>query len=268
MRSISVRELHDLMASGGTIDLIDVRTGMEYHGGHAVGARHVALGSLDPAKVMAARAGAQDDPLYIICASGGRSAAACDAFQRAGFSQVVNVEGGTGAWSRAGLPMERDAKAASMGLMKQIGLLALVAGVVLFLMPCSPFSLWGGAYCPTTPGQTAAAAPAVPAASSLDFQRDVVAASAQAPVLVDFHAGWCGPCTAMGPEIEALVHERGERLRLVKVDVDAHPQLAQTHGVQSIPDVRLWVGGREAARFVGYKDRAGIAAWVDAAVQR
>lgn len=266
MRSIPVRDLHELMAKGATIDLIDVRTGMEYHGGHAVGARHAPLGSLDPARIMASRSGAADDPIYIICASGGRSAAACDAFQRAGFTQAVNVEGGTGAWERAGLPMQRDRKAASLGLMKQLGLLALVAGVVLFLMPCSPFSVWGGAYCPTTPAQPVPAAAA--AADGLDFQRDVVAASSGGPVLVDFHAGWCGPCKAMAPEIEALVQERGESLRLVKVDVDRHPQLAQTHGVQSIPDVRLWVGGREAARFVGYKDRAGIAAWVDAAVQR
>jgi thioredoxin-like negative regulator of GroEL len=47
------------------------------------------------------------------------------------------------------------------------------------------------------------------------------------------------------------------------IDVDRHPQLAQEHQVRGIPDVRLWQGGREVARFTGYRDRAAIAAWVD-----
>lgn len=260
--SITPADLHARMAAGGPVDLIDVRTGMEWNGGHAVGARHVPLGSLDPAAVMAARQGKADDPIYIICASGGRSASACDAFHRAGFTQAVNVTGGTSAWSRAGLPIERDAKAAGLGLAKQIGILALVAGVVFFLMPCSPMSVWGSAYCPATP--SAAAAPA----GKIDFATAVVAASATVPVLVDFHATWCPPCKLLGPEIEALAAQRGASLRVVTIDVDQEAGLAQEHGVTAIPDVRLFIAGKEAARFAGYKSRAELATWLDAAVQR
>lgn len=263
INSITPAELHARMSTGGPIDLIDVRSGMEWNGGHAVGARHVPLGSLDPAAVMATRQGKVDDPIYIICASGGRSASACDTFHRAGFTQAVNVTGGTSSWAHAGLPIERDVKAAGLGMAKQLGILALVAGVVLFLMPCSPMSVWSSAYCPTTPAATPASA-----AGKVDFSAAVISASATTPVLVDFHATWCPPCKQLGPEIEALAAERGDRLRVVKIDVDQEPGLAQEHGVTAIPDVRLFIAGKEAARFAGYKSRADIATWLDAAVQR
>lgn len=267
MSDITVRQLHELIQTGAAVDLIDVRTGMEFRGGHAVGARHVPLGSLDPAKVMAERTAGKDAPIYIICASGGRSASACNAFRRAGFDQAVNVVGGTGAWNQAGLPMERNAQAARWNLLRQVAIIAVVAGAVLFLMPCSPFPVWGAAYCPTTPATTPATAPG-PATSAFDFDRDVIAASAQVPVLVDFHATWCPPCKALAPEIAALQQERGDQLRVVKIDVDRESELAQRHGVQGIPDVRLFVAGRETARFTGFRNRADIAAWIDTAVQR
>lgn len=270
IRSIRPAEVQALIARGETVDLIDVRTGMEWNGGHAVGARHVPLSRLDPAAVVSQRIGKTDDPIYVICASGGRSASACEAFHRAGFTQAVNVEGGTSAWSRAGLPMERNLKAASLGMVKQVGVLAVVAAAVLFLMPCSPLTVWGSAYCPTSavapPATTTppGAAP-LPAAVGLDFARDVIAASATVPVLVDFHATWCPPCKLLGPEIEALAKERGDHLRLVQIDVDQHGPIAQAQSVSSIPDVRLWFGGKEVARFVGFRPRAEIATWIDLA---
>lgn len=258
--SITPAELHARMAAGGPVDLIDVRSGLEWNGGHAVGARHVPLGSLDPAAVMAARLGKAEDPIYVICASGGRSATACDAFHRAGFTQAVNVAGGTSAWASAGLPIERNVQAVGLGLAKQLGIFALVAGVVLFLMPCSPMSVWGSAYCPTTP------AAAGPAAGKLDFATTVLAASRNGPVLVDFNATWCPPCKLLAPEIDALAAARGATLQVVKIDVDQEPALAQELGVTAIPDVRLFVAGTEVGRFAGYKSQADIAAWLDAAL--
>lgn len=259
--SITPAEVQARIARGETVDLIDVRSEMEWNSGHAVGARHVPLGRLDPAAVVSQRAGRPEDPIYVICASGGRSAAACEAFHRAGFTQAVNVSGGTSAWSRAGLPMERNLAAASIGLVRQIAILGLVAAVVTFLMPCSPLSVWGSAYCPTTPSAPPAAA--APAVAPLDFTRDVVGASAAVPVLVDFHASWCPPCRQLDPEIQALAAERGDRLRVVRIDVDAESAVAQAQGVSGIPDVRLWKGGKEVARFVGFRPRAEIAAWID-----
>jgi len=267
LRSITPAEVQARIARGETVDLIDVRTGMEWNGAHAVGARHVPLSRLDPAAVVSQRVGKPDDPIYVICASGGRSASACEAFHRAGFTQAVNVEGGTSAWSRAGLPMERNLKAASLGMVKQVAVLGVVAAAVLFLMPCSPLSVWGSAYCPTTATAqpVTTTPPGVSVAASLNFERDVIAASATVPVLVDFNATWCGPCKLLGPEIEALAKERGDRLRLVQIDVDQHGPIAQAQSVSSIPDVRLWVGGKEIARFVGFRPRAEIATWIDQA---
>jgi thioredoxin len=269
--SITPAEVNARIARGEPVDLIDVRTGMEWNGGHAAGARHVPLSQLDPAAVVAGRVGKPDDPIYVICASGGRSASACESFQRAGFTQAVNVEGGTSAWSRAGLPMQRNLKAASLGLVKQGAVLAVVAAGVLFLMPCSPLSVWGAAYCPTAAAVEPAApvtpgvAP-VPAAGGVDFNREVIAASASVPVLVDFHATWCPPCKLLGPEIEALAKERGDRLRVVQIDVNQNGAIAQAQGVSGIPDVRLWKGGKEVAHFTGFRPRADIAAWIDQAM--
>lgn len=269
--SITPAEVNARIARGEPVDLIDVRTGMEWNGGHAVGARHVPLSQLDPAAVVTGRVGKPEDPIFVICASGGRSASACEAFHRAGFTQAVNVEGGTSAWSRAGLPMQRNLKAASLGLVKQGAVVAFVAAVMLFLMPCSPLSVWGAAYCPTAVavGPTAPATPGVvpaPVAGGIDFNRDVIAASASVPVLVDFHATWCPPCKLLGPEIDALAKERGDRLRVVRIDVDQNGSIAQSQGISGIPDVRLWKGGKEVARFVGFRPRAEIATWIDQAI--
>ena len=82
-----------------------------------------------------------------------------------------------------------------------------------------------------------------PSPGDLDAARDIVAASATVPVLVDFHAEWCPPCAELRPELVALAAARGGRLRLVQVDIDAHPDVAFAHGVEGIPDVRLWSKG-------------------------
>ncbi len=272
--SITPAEVNARIARGEPVDLIDVRTGMEWNGGHAVGARHVPLSQLDPAAIVRERVGKPDDPIYVICASGGRSASACEAFHRAGFTQAVNVEGGTSAWKRAGLPMERNPKAVSMSLVMEVAMLGLVVGAVLFLMPCSPISVWGAAYCPTssvaqptaaTPPGTAPLVAPLDAAAGLDFDRDVIAASATVPVLVDFSATWCGPCKLLAPELEALAKQRGDRLRVVQIDVDQHGPIAQSHGVSAVPDVRLWMGGKEVASFVGFRSQTAIATWIDQA---
>jgi thioredoxin len=163
--------------------------------------------------------------------------------------------------------MERKNQAGSRGVLQQVVVLIVVAGVVLFLMPCSPLTVWGSAYCPATPAaqspHAASPGPTSAPAAGIDFNRDVIVASATVPVLVDFHATWCGPCKLLGPEIEALARERGDRLRIVQIDVDHDGPIAQAQGVSSIPDVRLWMGGKEVARFTGYRPRTAIATWID-----
>ena len=111
-KTISCKELND-MAKAGNVDLIDVRTPVEYREVHSAHARNVPLDSLDPSAVMAARANAEA-PVYVICRSGSRSTKACEAFVAAGFTNVVNVDGGTNAWDQAGLPVKRGKKAVSL----------------------------------------------------------------------------------------------------------------------------------------------------------
>ena len=113
IHSMTCQQLNDLCKAGDA-ELIDVRTPVEFREVHSVYARNVPLDSLDPAAVMSTRSQAADQPLYVVCRSGGRSTKACEAFIAAGFTNVVSVEGGTAAWEAAGLPVERGKKAVSL----------------------------------------------------------------------------------------------------------------------------------------------------------
>jgi len=112
--TISPRDLAALRQAGQSVELIDVRTPVEFREVHVDLARNVPLSGLDPAAVMNSRAGHPDHPLYVICQSGSRGRQACEKFQAAGFANVVNVEGGTRAWVECGLPVARGKKAISL----------------------------------------------------------------------------------------------------------------------------------------------------------
>jgi rhodanese-related sulfurtransferase len=127
LQSISPRELHALAAGGEPVELIDVRTGMEFQEAHVEFAHNVPLDSLNPGQLMLSRKTRADRPLYVICRSGGRSKQACAKFHTAGFPEVVNVEGGTLAWIEAGLPVIRGKRGVSLERQVRIaaGLLVL-----------------------------------------------------------------------------------------------------------------------------------------------
>jgi rhodanese-related sulfurtransferase len=114
VKTISPRALQELHQAGVSIDLLDVRTPVEFRELHVHFARNVPLDQLDPAAVMAERNGSRDEPLYVICRSGGRAKQACDRIGAAGFPHVVSVAGGTEAWDEAGLPVVRGKKAISL----------------------------------------------------------------------------------------------------------------------------------------------------------
>ena len=107
--TISSKRLVELDGQGN-VDLIDVRTPAEFREVRAVMARNVPLESLDPHAVMKERNGTANDPLYVICHAGNRASKACQQFIDAGYTNVVNVEGGTQAWDEAGLPVVRGKK--------------------------------------------------------------------------------------------------------------------------------------------------------------
>lgn len=130
--TITPRQLAELCQSGTGIEIIDVRTPVEFREVHLNIARNVPLDQLDPAQMMQARSGSKVDPLYIVCRSGSRGQQACDKFLKAGFTNIVNIEGGTLACVEAGLPVTRGQKA--MSLERQVRIAAglmVFAGVVL-----------------------------------------------------------------------------------------------------------------------------------------
>ena len=112
--TITPAALAEQVNAGRNIDLIDVRTPVEYRELHVEFARNLPLDQLNPAQVMQARNGTAAEPLYIVCKSGGRGRQACEKFQQAGYANVVNVEGGTLACEQAGLPIVRGRKAMSL----------------------------------------------------------------------------------------------------------------------------------------------------------
>ena len=110
------------------IELIDVRTPVEFQEVHVEIARNIPLDQLDVAALMQDHDGSADEPLYFICRSGSRGQQACETFLKAGFSNVVNVEGGTMACVEARLPVIRGKKAIS--LERQV---RIVAGSLVLL---------------------------------------------------------------------------------------------------------------------------------------
>ncbi|MCI8594375.1 MAG: thioredoxin [Oscillospiraceae bacterium] len=89
------------------------------------------------------------------------------------------------------------------------------------------------------------------------------AINAGKPALVDFWAGWCGPCKMVGPLIEQLADEYDGKAVVAKVDVDAEPGLAQRFGVMSIPTVVLFKDGAEVDRKVGALPKDAYSEWLD-----
>ena len=91
-----------------------------------------------------------------------------------------------------------------------------------------------------------------------NFEREVL--EAPVPVVVDFWAAWCGPCRMVAPELEALASNHGAALKVVKVDVDASPGIAQRYGVSGIPTIALFRDGQPVALSVGAKPRSALEA--------
>ena len=83
----------------------------------------------------------------------------------------------------------------------------------------------------------------------------------QLPVLADFWAPWCGPCRAMAPHFERAAAELKDRVRLVKVNTEEAPGLAQRYGIRAIPTLVLFKGGVEAKRMSGALDAGALARW-------
>jgi rhodanese-related sulfurtransferase len=130
MPTISAAELKTLREQG-TVELFDVRTPLEFSEVHVVGATNVPLDQLNPATLL----GADRDPtrpLYVVCRSGTRGQKACEKLSAAGFTNVINIDGGTQACEQAGVPVVRGKKVMSLERQVRIaaGGLALTGAVL------------------------------------------------------------------------------------------------------------------------------------------
>ena len=97
-----------------------------------------------------------------------------------------------------------------------------------------------------------------------DFEEKVL--KSDRPVLVDFWAEWCAPCRMIAPVLDELDAEMGDRLRIVKVNVDENPNTPATYGVRGIPTLLLVKDGRVVSQQVGAAPKSTIVAWIESAL--
>jgi len=116
-------------------------------------------------------------------------------------------------------------------------------------------------------GQTGGAAPAAADAivetTTRTFMKDVIEPSRQVPVLVDFWAPWCGPCKQLAPALEKVVRQTKGKVRLVKMNIDEHPDIAGQLGIRSIPAVIAFKNGQPLDGFMGAVPESQILAFVE-----
>ena len=99
--------------------------------------------------------------------------------------------------------------------------------------------------------------------TTAQFTKDVLEASREGPVLVDFWAPWCGPCKQLTPILEKAVRAAKGKVRLVKMNIDEHPAVAGQLGVQSIPAVFAFKNGRPVDGFMGALPEGQVKAFID-----
>ena len=100
--------------------------------------------------------------------------------------------------------------------------------------------------------------------SDANFETEVLKSSA--PVVVDFWAEWCGPCRMIAPALEEIAGAMGDKVKIVKLNVDENPGTAAKYGIMSIPTLMIFKNGQLASRQIGAQPRQKLEQWISAAV--
>jgi thioredoxin 1 len=100
--------------------------------------------------------------------------------------------------------------------------------------------------------------------SDSTFETEVLKATS--PVVVDFWAEWCGPCRQIAPALEEIAGSLGDKVKIVKLNVDENPQTAAKYGIQSIPTLMLFKDGQMASRQIGAAPKQKLEQWITTAV--
>ena len=109
------------------------------------------------------------------------------------------------------------------------------------------------------------ASPDTKVVSDATFKSEVL--ENELPVMVDFHAEWCPPCKAMAPALDLVATEMKDKVKITKVDVDANPQATQTYGIQAMPTLLMFKGGKEVARKTGaLVQKRQLEEWIKGAI--
>ncbi len=116
-------------------------------------------------------------------------------------------------------------------------------------------------------GESAAQEGLVKDTSTATFMADVIEASRETPVIVDFWAPWCGPCKDLGPIIEKAVRSAGGAVKLVKINIDENKEIAAQMRVQSIPAVFAFSNGQPVDGFVGAQPESQIKSFIERVVK-
>ena len=115
--------------------------------------------------------------------------------------------------------------------------------------------------------QQPAAADLIKDTKTASFEADVILASRERPVIVDFWAPWCGPCKQLTPILEKVVRGAGGKVRMVKINIDENPDIAQALRIQSIPMVYAFIQGRPADGFMGALPESQVKQFVDRVIK-
>ena len=105
---------------------------------------------------------------------------------------------------------------------------------------------------------------AVGKVSDATFESEVLKATG--PVVVDFWAEWCGPCRMIAPALEEIAGSLGEKVKIVKLNVDENPQTAAKYNIQSIPTLMIFKGGEMSSRQIGAAPKQKLEQWITSAV--